>query len=64
MRQGDQLQTSLFLFKKLDMRQKQMVCSLVSIYFDNPGNLAYNKSKLCKTLDHDPEIWSILTFRK
>ena len=27
----------LFLFKKmLNMREKQMVCSLVSIYFDSP----------------------------
>ena len=28
-----------------------MVCSLVSIYFDN-YQLAYNKNKLCKSLDY------------
>ena len=38
------------------MRYKQVVYSLVLIYFDNSWhiliNLAYNKSKLYKTLDY------------
>ena len=36
MRQGDQFQTSFYFLKKLDMRSKQVVCSLVSIYSDSP----------------------------
>ena len=30
----------------------QLVCSLVSIYFDSPWNSEYNKNKLYKTLDY------------
>ena len=48
MRQGDQFQTSLYFLKMLNMRWKQVVCSLVSI----PLNLPYNKIKLYETLDH------------
>ena len=36
MRQGDLFQTSFCFLKKLYMTQKQVVRSLVSIYFDNP----------------------------
>ena len=48
--QADEFQVSSFL-KKLYMKQKQVVSSLVSIYFDSL-NLAYNKNKLFKTLDY------------
>ena len=62
MRQGDEFQTSFYFLKKLDMRWKQKVCSLVSIYFDSSIalNLPSNKNKLYKTLDY----WSrdILNF--
>ena len=34
------------------MRWKQLDCSLVSIYFDSPHNLPYNKNKLYKILDY------------
>ena len=45
--------------KKHNMRWKQVVCSVVSIYFDTP-QLAVSKNKLYKTLDY----WSrdILNF--
>ena len=56
MRQGDSFQTSF-------LRWKQVVCSLVLIYFDSP-QLAIQKNKLYKTLDIDPEICSILNFLK
>ena len=36
MRQWDYFQTSFYFLKKLNMRWKQVVCSLVLIYFDNP----------------------------
>ena len=36
MRLGDEFQTSFCFLEKLYMRQKQVVCSLVSIYFDRP----------------------------
>ena len=54
MRQGDEFQTSFYFLKKLDMRWKQKVCSLVSIYFDSSIalNLPSNKNKLYKTLDY------------
>ena len=38
-------------FKQLYMRQKQVVCCLVLIYFDSP-QMPYIKSKLYKYLDH------------
>ena len=38
-------------FKKLYMRWKQLICSLVSIYTDSP-QLSYNKNELYKTLDY------------
>ena len=50
----------LFILKKKhNMRWKQVVCSVVSIYFDTP-QLAVSKNKLYKTLDY----WStdILNF--
>ena len=37
--------------KKLFVRWKQVVCSLLSKYFDSP-QLAYNKNKLYKTLNY------------
>ena len=36
MRQADQFHTSICFLKKIYMRQKQMICSLVSITFDSP----------------------------
>ena len=42
----------LFIFlRKLDMRWKQVICSLVLIYSDRPY-LLYNKGKLHKTLGY------------
>ena len=41
------------------MQSEQVVCILVSIYFDSL-NLAYNKKKLHKTLDY--WSWDILNF--
>ena len=42
----------LFIFlRKLDMRWKQVICSLVLIYSDRPY-LLYNKDKLHKTLGY------------
>ena len=44
--------TPLFcFFKKLYMRWKQLICSLVSIYTDSP-QLSYNKNELYKTFDY------------
>ena len=43
----------LYFLKKLNIRWKQVVCSLVSIYFDSP-QMPYNKKRLYKTLD----LWS------
>ena len=56
------------LLKKLNMRWKQVVCSLVSTYFDSL-NLSYNRNKLYKLLETKlwtiyPEICSILIFQK
>ena len=43
----------LFIFlKKLNMRWKQAVCRLVSLYISLALNLLYNKNKLYKTLDY------------
>ena len=39
----------LYFLKKLNARWKQVACSLVSIYFDNP-QIAIQRSKLYKTL--------------
>ena len=42
----------LFIFlRKLNMRWKQVICSLVSIYSDRPY-LLYNQDKLHKTLGY------------
>ena len=35
MMQGDQFHTSFYFLEKLNMRLKQVVCSLASIYFDS-----------------------------
>ena len=44
-------QNYLVLIKKVYMRLKQVVCILVSIYF-NTLTFAYNKNKLRETLDY------------
>ena len=36
MRQGDQFQTSFYFLKRLYMRKKLAVYSLVSVHFDSP----------------------------
>ena len=36
MGQGDPFQTSFYCLKMLNMRQNEVACSLVSIYFDSP----------------------------
>ena len=52
MRQEYQFHTSFRFLKKLYMRQQQVVCSLVLIYFDRRLNLVYHKHKLYKILDY------------
>ena len=59
MRLGDKFQISFYFLKTLNMRQKQVICNLASIYFNSPQldlynalDLTYNQSKLCKTLDY------------
>ena len=47
---GREISSRHFFFNKLNMRWKQVICSLVSIYFDSPQPVI-NKSKLYKTLD-------------
>ena len=49
----------LYFLKKLNMRWKQMVYSLVSIYFDS-SQLAINENKLYKTSDY--WSWDMLNF--
>ena len=54
MRQGDKFQTSFYFKKKLNMRQKQVVCSLDSInsYILIALNLPCHKNQLYKTSDY------------
>ena len=51
MKQGDYFHTSFYDLKKLNMRFKQAVCSLISISFDDL-QLAYYKNKLYVSLDY------------
>ena len=54
-RQGDYFETP---FLKKQKSERQVVCSLVSMYFDSPQlgiqykQIAYNINKLYKTLDY------------
>ena len=64
MRQGGQFQTSFCFLEKLYIRHKQVVCSLVAIYFDYP-QLGYPiKTNCIKLQTIDLEILSCLIFQK
>ena len=54
MRQGDKFQTSFYFLKKLNMRWRQVVCSLDSInsYILIALNLPCHKNQLYKTSDY------------
>ena len=45
------MQTSFYFSNMFNRRSKQVVSSLVSIYFDSP-QLRIHKNKLCKTLNY------------
>ena len=62
-RGGNQFQTTFSFLKILYIRQKKVVCSLVSLYFHSP-HISIQKNKVYKTLIIYPEIYSILIFQK
>ena len=61
-RKRDKLQTSFYFLKKLYIRQKQVICILVSIYFEGPPQRDTIKTNSMKPQATDPEICSILIF--
>ena len=53
MRHGSWFQTAFCFLKKLYNRLKQVVCRLISLYFDSTQiNIQYNRNKLFKTLHY------------
>ena len=65
MRRRDYFQTSFYFLRKLNMMQKQAVCTLVSIYFDSPQlGIQSKQTVLNFRLFIDPEIYSNLIFQK
>ena len=63
MRQGDWFQTSFSFLKELKMREKQVVCILVSLFFDSL-TLDMQQKQTIKLKTTCPEIYSILIFQK
>ena len=62
MRQRNQFQTAFCFFKKLNIRQKQVVCSLISLYFDSP-QISVQQKQTLKLYTIDPETCSIFIFQ-
>ena len=63
-RQGNQFQTPFCFLKKLCIRQKKVVCSLISLYFDSPQISIQQKQTCLKLHTVDTDICSILIFQK